>query len=55
LTPLKIGHCFTQSFESKSENVPYETGHIETQRFVDGSPTQYVGQDVGLTQTKLYP
>lgn len=54
-TPLKIGHCLTQSFESKSENVPYETGHIDTQRFTDGSPTQSVGQDVGLTQTKLYP
>jgi hypothetical protein len=54
-TPLKIGHCFTQSFESKSEYVPYETGQIETQRLTDGSPTQSVGQAVGMRQTRLYP
>ena len=54
-TPLKIGHCLTQSFELKSEKVPSETGHIETHKLVEGSPTQFIGQLVGARQTKLYP
>ena len=56
LTPARIGHCFTQSLvDARSEKVPYEIGQIDTHKFVDGSPTQSVGQLAGTLQTKLSP